>query len=63
MAPPKRREFTVAQAAVIAEVSNDVIRQWIARGRIRRNACNAIDGDTFLTYLDERKPDEEEDDT
>lgn len=46
-------EFTVVEAALIAEVSPITVRMWIARGHIRRNAHGLIDGYSLLDYIDD----------
>lgn len=48
-------EFTVVEAALIAEVSPITVRMWIARGHIRRNAHGLIDGYSLLDYIDNPK--------
>ncbi|MGH3966401.1 MAG: hypothetical protein ACRDZO_27995 [Egibacteraceae bacterium] len=48
------RPFTVAQAAMTAEVSPAAIRKWLQRGHIHRDANGRIDPAELLRYLDGR---------
>lgn len=60
--PRRRPELTVAEVAEAAGVSTDLVRQWIRRGRIQRNACGAVDGASVVRYLAARKMIGDEDD-
>lgn len=50
----RRVELTVAQAAQIAGVPPFTVRQWIARGHLRRTPTGRIDGAQLVAYLDGR---------
>jgi hypothetical protein len=47
-------EFTTAQAAKVAGVTAFTMRQWVARGHVKRKRNGLIDGETLLNYLDRR---------
>jgi hypothetical protein len=47
-------ELTTEQAAWIAGVRPAVVRVWIHRGHIRRTRRDLIDGESLMTYLDNR---------
>lgn len=59
----RRVELTVAEVAVLAastlgvDVPNARVRKWIQLGRIRRNACGAVDAESVLLYLERRQVD------
>lgn len=55
MSTPRRPpELTTEQAAWIAGVRPDVVRKWIHRGWVRRTARGLVDGESLMTYLDNR---------
>ena len=55
MSTPRRPpELTTEQAAWIAGVEQYVVRKWIYRGWVRRTPRGLVDGESLMTYLDNR---------
>jgi len=46
--------LTTEQAAWIAGVAVATVRTWVRRGHVRRTASGLVDGESLVTYLDNR---------
>jgi len=52
--PPDPPALTTEQAAWIAGVAIATVRTWVRRGHVRRTPRGLVDGESLMTYLDNR---------
>jgi len=51
---PDPPALTTEQAAWVAGVEVATVRTWVRRGHVRRTPRGLVDGESLVTYLDNR---------